>query len=99
MLFTDAIPAEKEALRAFESAILDVAASEAIDLDAKLQIAAEQVGDELEIWLNNAVASPSQWMLPAWIAPRLDSVVVSPAIRRWHAFQTLESVYRDAYFQ
>jgi hypothetical protein len=99
MLFTDTTPADKETLRTFESAILDVAASEGIDLDAKLQIAAEQVGDELEIWLNGAVTSPNQWMLPAWIAPNLDSLVVSPALRRWHALQTLESVYRDTYFQ
>src|SRR5690242_9195568 len=94
MLFTDANPADKETLRTFESGILDVAAGEGIDLDAKLQLAAEQVGDELEIWLSQAGSSPTVWK-----APGLDSVVVSPAIRRWHALQTLESVYRDAYYQ
>jgi hypothetical protein len=94
MLFTDGTPADKGTLQTFESAILDVAASEGIDLDAKLQIAAEQIGDELEIWLNHAGCSPT-----TWIAPALDSVVVSLAMRRWHALQTLESVYRDAYFQ
>ncbi len=94
MLFSDATPSDKQTLQAFESAILDVAAGEGIDLDTKLQIAAEQVGDELEIWLSHSGSSPSL-LTP----PGLDSVVVSPAIRRWHALQTLESVYRDAYFQ
>jgi hypothetical protein len=102
MLFTDNTPADKETLRTFESAILDVAAGEGIDLDAKLQIAAEQVGDELEIWLKQAGSGPTSWVValgPTWMAPLLNSVVVSPAIRRWHALHTLESVYRDAYFQ
>jgi hypothetical protein len=102
MLFTDTTPADKETLRTFESAILDVAAGEGIDLDAKLQIAAEQVGDELEIWLKQAGSSPTSWVMdvgPTWMAPVLNSVVVSTAIRRWHALHTLESVYRDAYFQ
>ncbi len=99
MLFTDTTPADKETLRTIESAVLDVAASEGIDIDAKLEIAAEQVGDELEIWLCQTVSNPTSWLSPSWVAPSLDSVVVSPAIRRWHAYHTLESFYRDAYFQ
>jgi hypothetical protein len=94
MLFTDGNPANSETLRTYEAALLSVAATEGIDLDAKLEIASEQIGDELEIWFKHTGTNP--WI---WTPPPLGSVFVSPALRRWHAFQTLETVYRDAYFQ
>jgi hypothetical protein len=94
MLFTDGNPADSETLRTYEAAILSVAATEGIDLDSKLEIASEQIGDELEIWFKHTGTNP--WI---WTPPPLGSVFVSPALRRWHAFQALETVYRDAYFQ
>ena len=51
----------------------------------KLELAAEQVGDEIEVWLRNRAS--------------IDAVVVTPSVRQWHAMQTLELVYRDAYYQ
>jgi len=85
MLYTDKTPADMETLESYESNILDVAASEDIDLGVKLDLAAEQVGDEIELWLRNR-------------AP-IDAVLVTPSVRQWHAMQTLELVYRDAYYQ
>ncbi len=94
MLFTDGNPADSETLRTYEAGILNVATTEGIDLEAKLEIAAEQIGDELEIWFKHTGTNPF-----IWTPPPLGSVYVTPALRRWHAFQTLETVYRDAYFQ
>ena len=42
-LLTDGNPNDTEGLRVFESAILDVAQVEAIDLDAKLCLATEEI--------------------------------------------------------
>jgi hypothetical protein len=93
MLLTDGIPADATVLRAYEEQILDIAAMQGLDLQTKLEIAAEQIEDELESWLalrdnmrRRGVSSTSR-------------VVVTPALRRWHAMQTLESFYRDAYYQ
>src|SRR3974377_1349205 len=100
MLFTDGTPADSGTLQTYEAAILNVAAIEGIDLDAKLEIAAEQIGDELEIWFKHTATSATNAYVPfLWTPPPLDSVYVTPALRRWHAFQTLETVYRDAYYQ
>ena len=85
MLFTDATPADSETLRSYEANILDVASAEGIDLGVKLDLAAEQVGDEIESWLRNRAS--------------IGAVVVTAGIRQWHAMQTLELVYRDAYYQ
>jgi hypothetical protein len=63
--------------------VLTVAATEGIDLTKKLSLAM----DELALELGN--------LLPA--SDKLDYVAVTPAIRLWHAFRTLELVYRDAY--
>jgi hypothetical protein len=93
-LFTDGAPADIAYLRAQESSIEQVAATEAIDLDAKLAITAEQIGQELLEFL--LLQGP-----PAGQARRCEigvsDVVVTPALRRWHALETIAAVYRDAY--
>lgn len=93
-LFTDGNPADVEYLRSYESSILDVAASEGIDIDAKLALAASEVGDEILTFLTTQGAPELQ-------AQRrkagMRAVVVTPALRRWHATHTLALVFRDAY--
>jgi hypothetical protein len=82
-LFTDGIIATVDELAGHDSAVLRVASTEGIDLTKKLSLAME----ELALELGN--------LLPA--SERLDRVAVTPAVRMWHAFRTLELVYRDAY--
>jgi hypothetical protein len=93
-LFTDGAPADIAYLRAQESNIEHVAATESIDLDVKLAITAEQVGQEILEFL--LLQGP-----PAGQARRYEigvsDVVVTPAVRRWHALETIAAVYRDAY--
>jgi hypothetical protein len=93
-LFTDGNPADIEYLRSYESGIQDVAASEGIDLDAKLTLAASEVGDELLAFISQQ-GSPDVQLRRRQTG--LMAVVVTPSLRRWHATKTLELVYQDAY--
>jgi hypothetical protein len=84
-LFTDGPASTIEDLAAQDSQLLNVANSEGIDLTVKLGLAQEAIGLELEELLQRG----SNF--------RLSQVVVTPAVRLWHTYRTLESVYRDAY--
>lgn len=94
-LFTDGSPATIETLRRYESSVLDVAAAEGIDLDDKRSLAAEELGDELLglLLLQNGgdPRGAVRWRIG------LSDIVVTPALRRWHAARTLSLVFRDAY--
>jgi hypothetical protein len=93
MLFTDGNPADSQVLQGYEAAILDVASTQGIDLAVKLELAGEQLGDEIESRIR---LRGNGW---PGSAPTLDCVVVTSGLRRWHAMQSLELIYRDAYYQ
>jgi len=105
MLLTDGSPNNTEDLRVYESAILGLANVEAIDLGVKLDLATEEIAEEvLDFLLDHAgtnlqVFSPLQIGTPA--ARRrltgVSDVVVTRQLKRWHAVHTLEIVYRDAF--
>ena len=84
-LFTDGPASTIEDLAAQDSQLLNVANSEGIDLTVKLGLAQEAIGLELEELLRRGSGF------------RLSQVVVTPAVRLWHTYRTLETVYRDAY--
>lgn len=84
-LFTDGPASTIEDLAAQDSQLLNIANAEGIDLTVKLGLAHEAIGLELEELLRRGSSY------------RLSQVVVTPAIRLWHTYRTLESVYRDAY--
>jgi len=84
-LFVDGPASAIEDLAAQDSQLLNVASAEGIDLTAKLAVAQETVGIELE------------GLLRECSGPELQHVVVTPALRLWHTYRTLETVYRDAY--
>jgi hypothetical protein len=105
MLLTDGSPNNTEDLRVYESAILGLANLEAIDLGVKLDLAAEEIAEDvLDFLLDHAgtnlqVFSPLQIGTPA--ARRrmigVSDVVVTRQLKRWHAVHTLQIVYRDAF--
>jgi hypothetical protein len=101
MLLTDGDPNTTEDLRVYESAILDVANAEQIDLAAKLGLATEEVSQEvLDMLLDHTRALDPQFGSPQWNMRRqigVSDVVVTRQIKRWHAAHTLEVVYRDAF--
>jgi hypothetical protein len=96
MLLTDGNPNGTEDLRVYESAILDVASTEGIALDAKLGLATEEISEDiLDVLLDHTRASDPQSTIRRTIG--VSDVVVTPQLKRWHAVHTLEIVYRDAF--
>ncbi|HLN01691.1 MAG TPA: hypothetical protein VK335_20550 [Bryobacteraceae bacterium] len=102
-LFTDTLISTLDQLAAQDTAVLDVASAEGIDVTAKLSLAQNEVGAEL---LASGARSPfsptssSIWW-PGIILTsnlQLGSIVVTPPLQMWHTFRTLELIYRDAYY-
>lgn len=75
-----------EDLKAQDSSVLDVASSEGIDLEAKLNLAWQEIQAEVESFLVQEGGAT------------VEQVAVSMACRAWHVWKTLEAVYRDAFF-
>ncbi len=107
-LFTDGAPADIAYLRTYDSTIDQVASDEGIDLDVKLAVAAEEIGEEIFAFLllqGPPDTSRGNWGgMPSMVTGQsrrrqmgLSDVVVTTPVRRWHALATLAAVYRDAY--
>jgi hypothetical protein len=94
-LFTDGLVSGIEDLAAQDSQVLDVASTEGINLTHKLTAAQDDVAIELTVLVSKLSGADR----PFWAArrPTLDNVVVTPALKLWHIYLTLEMVYRDAY--
>jgi hypothetical protein len=84
-LFTDGPATSIAALREYESSILDVAATEGIDLTVKLTVAHRETGIDLERFLTEHGGAA------------LDNVVVTSPLKAWETFRTLVVTFRDAY--
>lgn len=100
-LFTDGPASTIEDLAAHDSRILDVASGENIDLTRKLALAQETAAMDLEAALGRGTRMTSGHFGcgPAIAGPhRLENIVVTPALRMWHAYRTLEMAYGDAYY-
>jgi len=96
MLLTDGSPNDDESLRVYESGILDVSNTEMIPLKAKLQLALEEISEDvLDVLLDHSAPSDPQATTRRKIG--VSDVVVTPQMRRWHAVHTLEVFYRDAF--
>jgi len=85
-LFTDGALTSIEELKGHDTQLLNVATTEGIDVTRKLALAQE----ELSVEVSGLLARMSG-------APGMGQVVVTPPLRLWHIFRTLEMVYRDAY--
>ncbi|MGO9260955.1 MAG: hypothetical protein ACLQU1_32305 [Bryobacteraceae bacterium] len=81
-LFTDGPVSTIEELAGHDSQLLNVATVEGIDVTTKLQLAQEELGIELETLVERRM---------------VEKVVVTPPLRLWHAYLSLEMVYQDAY--
>jgi hypothetical protein len=96
MLLTDGNPNTTEDLRAYESAILGVANTEAIDLGVKLGLATEEISQEvLDFLLNRSGGADPRAGDRRTLG--VSDVVVTRQVKRWHALHTLEVVYRDGF--
>jgi hypothetical protein len=96
MLLTDGCPNTTEDLRVYESAILDVASEEMINLDTKLRLATEEISEiVLNILLDHTSVATGGDMMRRTLG--VSDVVVTRQLKRWHALYTLAIFYRDAY--
>jgi len=87
MLLTDNPAIAIEDLADHETGILDTSHSEGINLTVKIVLAINEVGLQLL----------SRFPQLGLVNIALKNVVVTPALRLWLIFHTLEIVYRDAY--
>ena len=96
MLLTDGNPNDTMALTVYETAILNVAATEGINLDQKLRLATEEISEVvLDFLLDHTRMVDPLSNLRRTIG--VSDVVVSAQMKRWHALHTLAIVYRDAF--
>jgi len=94
-LITDGPPSNIEFLAGLDSQLHNVASTEAIDVRRKLELAHEEIGLDLDALLKRTdFAEHLMWVAAK---PRLKAVVVTTALKLWHAYRTLELVYSDAY--
>ena len=89
-LFVDGNPSQITDLANYESAIVNVAATEGIDLTAKATVTALEIGLELQRFL---VQTPGGQQYT------LGHVALTDGLRQWHTLLTLSATYRDAHFQ
>jgi hypothetical protein len=94
MLLTDGSPNSTEDLRVYETAILDVANGEGIDLCVKLNLALDEVSEEV---VDVLLGRSSDLTALTRRMRGVSDVVVTPQLKRWHATHTLEVFYRDAF--
>jgi hypothetical protein len=95
-LFTDGLISSMDELAAYDSQLLDIASEEGINVTQKMALAQEQIGLDLVSML--ASLKSADW--PLWLVrePHLGQIVVTPALKVWHIYRSLEMVYSDAYY-
>ncbi len=96
-LFTDGPINVSGDLVKYENSILNVASTENIDTTQKCCLAQEEMEVELLLFLDrNVLWDP--WFAVIRRTVGICNVVVTRAMKRWHAYKSLELVYRDAYY-
>src|SRR5260370_23923411 len=93
--FTDGPIHTSGELQNYDTAILNVASTEGIDVTSKGILAQEEIATELLLFLNRNSNFDPQYLVRRRIG--VGDVVLTPPLRRWHAYETLALVYRDAY--
>ncbi len=78
-----------------DSDLLEVSAAEGIDLSAKLQLAATDIGNAIDSMLMSVQPS---CVTVRYRFPSLRHIAVTPPLALWHTFSTLRLVYQDLYF-
>jgi len=94
-LFTDGPVSGMQDLTAQDTQLSNVASVEGMDVTQKLFLAQEDLGLEIATLLNGSRGAEQAFWLSA--QPTIANVVVTPALKLWHTFRTLEMVYGDAY--
>ena len=96
-LFTDGPLSGLEDLTAQDTQLTNVANVEGIDVTQKMALAQEELSMELVTLLEGLQRTEQTF----WLATRatIHNIAVTPPLRLWHTFRTLEMVYGDASIQ
>ena len=94
-LFTDGPVSGLEDLTAQDTQLPNVASVEGIDVTQKLVLAQEELALEITTLLNGSRRAEQAFWLSA--QPQIANVVVTPPLKLWHTFRTLQMMYADAY--
>src|SRR5205085_7987640 len=94
-LFTDASVLTLADLLEFETSLVQVASSHAINVDTKINLATDAISDALLLWLLRAGASDPQFLNRRLLG--LSTVVVTPVLQRWLCFESLSRFFAEAY--
>jgi hypothetical protein len=94
-LFTDGSIQTSGELQNYDTAVLSVASSEGIDVTSKVLLAQQEIATELLLFLRRNSISDPRFLVRRRIG--VGDIVITPPMRRWHAYKSLELVYRDAY--
>ena len=78
-----------------DSDLLDVSATEGIDLSAKLQLAATDIGNTVDSMLVSLLPSCG---ITRQRFPSLRHIAVTPQLKLWHTFLALRLIYQDLYY-
>src|SRR4051794_27881942 len=88
-LFLDGPASSIDDLAGYDSQLLDVASTERIDVTRKLSLAQDEIGVDLTALLSRSSRQNN--------AASLANVIITPALKLWHAYRSLELFYGDAY--
>ncbi len=94
-LFTDAGAVSLDDLLQFESSLVQVASSHGINVDTKINLATETIGDKLLLWLLDIGASDPQFVQRRALG--LSTVVLTAPLQRWLCFESLSRFFAEAY--
>lgn len=93
-LFTDSDVVTLDDLLRFESSLISVSSTHGIDVETKIRLAFDEIGDKILLSLLQAGAS-QQWIGTTEL--NLSNVFVSSSLYRWLCFNSLARVYSEAY--
>jgi len=93
-LFMDGPISSIEELQEHDTQLVQVASVEGIDVSKKLLLAQSEIAVELMAFVRK--------LSPGWAATGgafcMNRVVVTPPLKIWHTYLSLEMLYRDAYY-
>lgn len=94
-LFTDTDVVTLDDLLEFETSLVQVASSHGINVETKINLAMNEVSDQLMLWLLSVGTSDPQWLNRRLLG--LSTVVVTPLLQRWLCFDSLSRFFAEAY--
>ena len=91
-LFNDGPISSLDDLRVYETSLLETASIEGVSLANKLDLAQRELGSEILRFLIQQL-EPAESIVPG----KLNQVVATDPLRRWHALRTLTVFFRDVH--